>query len=367
MWFLFGFVTLVAAVGFEFWRRHALLWTPDDQCDGYDYKFLKGKNRTTGLLLGVRCASGANFLIKKQSVIDSFFKRIGVSREFETGDSSFDDACYLATDCTALHKVLTDQPKLRTAIKVILGFSGGGFTAEEIYCRNGRIWIQFDIGIWGSDDKVDFIVKKLGPPLLLIVNAVADLEKAGVRWRDPFIYKAVLVLALSSGLAINAAIQFYRTTLDDLPFLLYPKELAVDALIYSFMVLPILILAAVYWLGRGARTHLVLIELVTVGAVGLFASIALEMRDINIEFDKTKPDYFETKIVGKDKSSSRKGRTTYRIYVKNWNCDCGNYSITTSSATYNLASISNPVMIAQRNGYLGYPWINAANVYWNRQ
>jgi hypothetical protein len=147
---------------------------------------------------------------------------------------------------------------------------------------------------------------------------------------------------------------------------MYPKELVIDALIYSFIALPILVFIAVYWLGRGARTHLVLIELVTVGAIGLFASVAFEMRDINIEFDKSKPDYFETKIVSKHMSKRRRG-TSYSIEVKNWNCDCGNYSIKVSNATYNSASVSNPVMIAQRNGYLGYTWINAVNVYWSRQ
>lgn len=366
MWFLFGFVTLIAAVGFEFWRRHELLWSPDGQCEGYDYKFLKSKNRTTGLLLGTRCVSGANFLIKKQTFIDTFFKRIGVSKEFETGDFSFDDACYLATDCTDLHQVLVDQPKLRTAIKVILAFGSGGLEAKAIYCRKGRIWIKFDTEVWSSDKGAELIVRKLGHPLSLIANAVADLAKTGLSWRDPFIYKAILVLAISSGLAINAAIQFYRTSLGDLPFLMYPKELVIDALIYSFIALPILLLIAIYWLGRGARTHLVLIELVTVGALGLFASVAFEMRDINIEFDKSKPDFFETKIVSKHMSKGRRS-TSYSIEVENWNCDCGDYSITVSGATYNLASISNPVMIAQRNGYLGYAWINAANVYWYRQ
>lgn len=366
MWFLLGFITLIVAVGFEFWRRHEVLWNPDGQFEGYDYKFLKSKSRTTGLLMGAKCVSDANFLIKQQTSVDAFFKRIGVSKEFETGDSSFDDACYLATDCSDLHRLLVDEPKLRTAIKAILSFSYGGFAAKAIYCRKGRIWIKFDVGVWGADKDIEPIVKKLGHPLSLIANAVVDLAKTGLNWRDPFIYKAALVLAISSGLAINAFIQFYRTSLGDLPFILYPKEVAIDALIYSFIALPILVLIAIYWLGRGARTHLVLIELVTVGALGLFASFAFELRDINIELDDSKPDFFETKIVSKHISKGRRG-TSYSIKVKNWSCDCGNYSIKVSSATYNSASTSDPVMIAQRNGYLGYKWINAVNVYSFRQ
>ncbi|WP_049629865.1 hypothetical protein [Cellvibrio sp. pealriver] len=366
MWFLFGFVTLIVAVSFEFWRRHELMWSPDGKCQGYDYKFLKSKNRTTGLLFGTKCESDANFVFKQQAFIDAFFKRIGVSREFETGDSSFDDACYLATDCADLHQLLVSQPRVRDAIKQILSYSNGAFAATAIYCRQGRIWIRFDGEWWSADEGVEPIERKLGPLLSLIANAIADLTKAGVGWRDPFVYKAILVLAISSGFAINAAIQFYRTTMSDLPFLLYPKELAIDALIYSFVTLPVLVLVAVHWLGRGARTHLVLIELVTIGAFGLFASIAFEMRDVNIELDKTKPDYFETKIISKHVSKSRRS-TSYSIVVRNWDCDCGSYSIAVSAATYNSASVSNPVMIAQRNGYLGYKWISAVNVYWFRQ
>ena len=366
MWFLFGFVTLVAAIGFEFWRRHTLLWTPDDKCGGYDYKFLKSKNGTTGLLLGTECSSGANFLIKKQTFTDSFFKRLGVSREFETGDLAFDATCYLATDCKELHQILVDKPKLRTAIKVILEFSGGGFKAAAIYCRGGRVWIEFDTDIVRSDDGINLIVKKLGHPLSSIVNEITDFAKTGQNWKDPFVHKAIIILAVSSAFVINAAIQFYRTTFNDLPFILYPKEIAIDALVYSFIVLTILILITLYWLKRSARTHLVLVELVTVGAIGLFSSIGLEMRDINIEFDKSKPEFFETKIISMHVSKGKRG-TTYSMKVKNWNCECGNLSIGISNSTYNLASISDPVMIAQRNGYLGYTWISAVDVYWHRQ
>ncbi len=366
MWFLFGFVTITIAIAFEFWRRHESMWSPDDKHEGYDYKLLKSKNRTTGLLLGTRCAAGANFWIKRQSYFDTFFKRVGVSSEFETGDKSFDDAYYLITDNLELHQVLASNPKLRTAIDVIMKFSGGGFNAKTIYCRNGRIWIKFDTEFLGLGEDIASVVRKLGHPLSLMANVIADLSKAGASWKDPFVVKAAILLAISSGLAINVVVQLVRLNYSHVPFT--PDYLAIlfDAVIYAFVLVPVLLFLAIKWLGRGARTHLVLLELASIGAVALTLTLALEMRDLNMSLDRSAEKSFKAQIVNKVSSKGRRS-TDYYLVMNDWRCKCGTIKFEVSQSLFNSLAVGNTVLISQKEGYLGYPWVSDILYRWGNR
>lgn len=366
MWFLFGFVTISLSIAFEVWRRHLFRWSVDGVTRaGHDYNHSVGKMKVQSLRLGVSCSPDASFSIKRQSSFDSFFKNIGVSNEYETGDKDFDDAYYLISDNKFLLTAIASSENYRTVVKKIMAFGmSSSLKTSEIHCRGGRLWIEFEAGSDYKESKVESVSKALAKELNTLLQLVNDvLAASGSRWQDPFIYKALFVLAVSSGLAINGGIQYFRTTFGETPFTLYPKELAVDALIYSLISLPLLMLIVLYWLGRGARTHLVLFELMTVGAFGLFSSIAFEMRDINIEFDKSKPKFYETAIIEKH-TSTRRRRVVHSISVKNWNCDCGTYSIPLPETASRLASVSNPVMVAQHAGYLGYPWVSKVDVHW---
>lgn len=357
MWFLFGFVTITCAISFEFHRRYSSRWKATDKREGYEYTHQSSKSRITGLLLGIGCVPDANFMIKRQSWVDSFFKRIGVSSEFDTGDPAFDDAYYLVTDNKSLHKSLADNPRFRAAITKIMEFRAAQLKTTAIHCRNGRVWIDFSAEFLYSEENVASVVRSLGGFLDVITAAIADLSKAsGARWKDPFVIKAAMLLALSSGLAINVVLQLLRHNFTYIPFTLNYTNILWDAFLYSLLMVPVVLLLAVYWLGRSARTHLVLIELGSIGAVSLVLSLALEMRDINIGMDTKNAESYKTVVVDKSVSKTRRS-TSYYLTVKDWRCNCGNIKFQVSHDTYNSLPAGTAVNIAQHSGYFGYPWI----------
>lgn len=360
MWFLFGFLTISICICVEFWRRHLSRWSPENISSGLQYKHSRNKSKITSVHLGIACHKLASFSLKRQSGLDNFFKRMGVSNEFETGDQAFDDSIYLISDNKTLHHALANSPAFRSAVKKIMDFGiASKLEAQEIHCRNGRLWATFKAGSDYNEGKIFTVAKALAKEFETLVNSVQEVAAvSGSRWSDPFVIKAAFLLAISSGLAINGVIQFFRIGFSKLPFTLDPSLIVEDAFVYSLALILAFAVIALYWLGRSARTHIVLIELMTIGALGTFLTVATEMRDINIEMDTASPQVFETQVEQKYTTRGRRRGTKYHVVVKDWRCDCGTYRMRVSEFIYRSVSEQGKVQLVQHQGYLGYPWIS---------
>lgn len=360
MWFLFGFLTISICICVEFWRRHLSRWSPEGVTSGVQYKHYRHKGKVTWVYLGVVCSPRPSFSLKQQSWLDNLFKRMGVSNEFETGDALFDDLIYLVSDNKTLHHALANSAGFRSAVKKMMNYGiASQLEAREIHCRNGRLWATFKAGSDYSEGKIAHTVKALATEFDALNHSVQEIAAvSGSRWTDPFVIKAALLLAISSGVAINGTIQFFRLQFGRVPFTLDYSLIVKDALGYSLVAVLLFALIAIYWLGRSARTHLVLIELMTIGAVGIFLSVATEMRDINIEMDMVSPQVFETLVAQKYTTKRRRGGTNYHVVVKDWRCDCGNYKFRVPGSVYHGVSEQGRVQFFQHPGYLGYPWIS---------
>ncbi|RYY02939.1 MAG: hypothetical protein EOO53_09620 [Gammaproteobacteria bacterium] len=360
MWFLFGFLTISICICVEFWRRHLSRWAPENTIEGLQYKHDSYKGKVTWVSLGIVCDKHASFSLKRQSWLDNLFKRMGVSNEFETGDSSFDDLIYLVSDNKTLHYALANTIEFRSAVKNIMNFGvASQLEAREICCRNGRLWGRFKAGSDYSEGRIPIIVKALTKEFKALGHAVQQVSLiSGSRWADPFVIKAAILLAVSSGLAINGAIQFFRLQFGKLPFTVDYLLIVRDALGYSILFMLVFALIAIYWLGRSARTHIVLVELMTVGAFGIFLTLATEMRDMNMEMDIAAPQTYTTQVVQKYTTKGRRSGTKYHLVVKDWNCDCGNYSFTVPDYIYFPIVEGGQMQVLQHQGHLHYPWVS---------
>ncbi len=363
MWFLFGFVTIGLCVWFEFWRRHLSRWKPQGKtAAGFAYYHLCNKGKVKEFYLGIDCPTSANFTIKRQSNLDSFFKWIGIANEFETGDVAFDNSFYLMADNKTFHHSIASSDVFRSSVKSIMGFGlQSQLRPQKIHCRGGRIWVVVKVGSKYKESEITSIACALHKDFDRISKLLADADTlSGSRWSDPFVIKASLLLAISSGLAINGGIQFFRLYFGKLPFTLDYSLIIEDAFAYSLVCVLVFVVIALYWLGRSARTHLVLVELITIGALGIFLSIAIEIRDINMEWDISPSQTYKVDIINKytSKSGGRRKRTYYHVVVTDWRCDCGSYNFDISRDLYNKIDERRQLTIVQREGHLGYPWIS---------
>lgn len=360
MWFLLGIISISICVCFEYWRRHLAKWKPEGNCYGLEYRHAVYKSKIKSLYLGINCIDTVNFSIKRQSWLDNVFKSIGVSNEFETKDPEFDNSFYLIADNQALQDFIASSDIFRLAIENIMRRERlNGLKPKAIHCRNGRIWCVFSVS--GSYERTE--IEKVSHSLQrYFSDAASSLNKAlfvKARRLDPFVVKAALFLAISSGVAINGVVQWVRSSLGHFPLVLENTQIYYDALKYSVIIVLILLATALFSLRRSARTHIVLLELLIVGSIGIFLSTAIEMRDINMEWDRSPPQLHTVDVINKyeSKSGRRRKRTHYYVVVKDWRCDCGNYRLGVPRNIYHAIG-GNSVGIIQRPGYLGYPWIS---------
>lgn len=359
MWVLFGGVTLVLWICVEFWRRHLFRWRPAGIRDGLEYNLSKSKGKVTSINVGLSCPVGANFSIKRQSWIDNFFKSIKVSNELESGDQEFDDLCYIISNNHNLQKKLVSSKEFRDSIKQIFANQFPA-RASALHCRSGRLWVVLAPTNGADENALKVVTRTLKPNLENIKrNLEALVGSHGKRWGDPFVIKAVILLAISSGLAINGAIQLFRIHVINLPVTYDLWPLFWDAVKYGLIGLSVLVVFSIYWLGRSARTHLVLVEMLTIGLCGAIATAYVELRDINIEMDSSVVQTYEVELVQKYESKRRRSRS-YFLVLKDWNCDCDykDYKVEVSYSDYNNFPPSGKLVVTQQTGALGYRWVS---------
>lgn len=197
--------------------------------------------------------------------------------------------------------------------------------------------------------------------LLSHLKVISDsLKKVGFRdkkaRKDPFIIKAAVILAISSGLFFNGLAQSYRINFMDLPFTIDTGLLRTDAIIYGLGVLSAMVLATFYILGRSARTHLVLIELLLVGTAGIGLTMHAQLRDLNMDMDISATAEHTVHVYSKKVVETRRS-TSYYMNVDDWTNEQRRRKVEISGAFYACISAGDKVLVEQREGYLGYRWV----------
>lgn len=77
---------------------------------------------------------------------------------------------------------------------------------------------------------------------------------------------------------------------------------------------------------------------------------------VNCTFDTSAPKVYETEVIDKHISRSRKGGRSYYVKVKPWGHHYDAENIRVSSSEYDLYHIHNQVVVDYKEGLLGIPW-----------
>lgn len=115
-------------------------------------------------------------------------------------------------------------------------------------------------------------------------------------------------------------------------------------------------------LGKTARTHLVLLELITIGYFGAVASTFSLARDINIEWDTGTPKQYVVQVYNKTIHRGRK-HTSYYLHVDDWLNQGQQKRISVSGSKYRDIDIGEKLEIDQYPGYLGFKWVDELKKY----
>jgi len=359
MWFLFGFVTLgVACVSSFLWRRMASWSGESGTADGvpYEYRVSTSKHRrVTGAKVGVSCANGFTFSLRHEGAFDAWSKGIGLVRECQTGDIGFDKDIYVLSDDPVIHRMLQTDNQLRSGIQRVFHDCAAGLgKPKTVYVHAGRIWID---ATPRSKDR-DAATEACRSVVAALKEVAGRLNSGGMGLkddRDPFLLRAACILAISTGLSINAAIEIFRMWGSDFPMLGNGAAPLPLALAIGIALILALAAVAVRVMGHSARTHLVLLELLLSGTFGATVTAYAELRDYDIEYD-TRPARMVTVHVAERYITHHKHSTSYHVRLIDWPAQGQSFSVPVSRTFYDGVSIGDRFDVEEHPGALGWPW-----------
>jgi hypothetical protein len=363
MWFLFGFITLTAAcISSLLWRLKVSWHGSDERAGGiaFEYDVTTYKSRVSLIRVGVACEKAFTFTLKPEGTFDRFSKAIGLTKECQTGNAAFDDTIYVLSDDLALHRMLQLDANLRDNIMRLVEVCNTDGKLKSINAHNGRLWVVVD-PVTRDKTEAKTVAGGIAPALDHLAGAFATKGGTVRDDRDPFPFRAACVLAVSTGLAINGAVELARMIPGDFPFMRDTLAPAPGALILGVTGILVLIVFALWFMGRSARTHLVLIELLLVGSFGAVTTAYAELRDFNMEYDRHPIEVAHASVAGTYDTYTRRrrGGKTRHCHVRmiGWPVADRETEREMSCGFADRLHSGTMLDVRQHAGALGWPWI----------
>lgn len=361
MWVLFGFITFASFFTYNLHRRINGKWlgkkdiTSDKKIE-YEFGLFR---KNTLLFIGVDAPRNINFLAKPEKKIDHFFKKLKVSVEMQLGNSAIDKKVYFATDNDALFDVIRRSQELQNSFsKIIDLFSSKDFNFRKISCCGGRIWIEVFINEV-TDDYIGKLAEKVAPLLLKISKELRGKADIITKKEGRFAIKAAAILSTSSAAGIFSLCWIVVNRISNFPKLIELDHFIIHSLVIGIVAIILMVFLTLKLLGKTSRAHLVLIELVLIGAISFSAAGGILLRNVNIEYDKSSSTSVNAKLLKKYSKYRRNTGTHYYLKILS---SQKSYEIETDSHFFSAVKESGDICLRERSGFLGYRWISDISI-----
>jgi hypothetical protein len=363
MWFAFGLITLVASFTFSLIARSRANWKGTSRGSGdvprHEYQEVFQKKKLTTVRIGMPAPTGLQFRVRKERWHDGLFKSLGISMEMQVEDPQFDDKVYLESDVVALGHLLITNHEMRAAIIDIFALAEDARCKKTILrCSHGRIWIELTPRDTGIQARADMLAQRLHVLAKALTAHRAMLEQQ----KDPFVWRAIIVLSVSTAAAALGILGVIRGTAGRTD-ILDSWGLLAACVVPGLLALAVFIALIVIFLGRSSRTHLVLIEVIFVGGLGFVLGLFALARELNVEFDNSPPQSIELQGVRAEHTTSRgrRGRRNdhFYLHVTDWReSQRGRrLRLEISSNEYRQFAHVKAVTLQVKPGLLGFEWI----------
>jgi hypothetical protein len=285
MWFFFGILTLTVATVAGLKARLAASWSGLSEQLGrsrFDVQEVRSKNRLLRVRIGTRAPAGFHFRVRAEHVHDRFFKWIGVSSEIQARDAEFDRSLYVESDARAVAILLRRNPALRSAFTTIFACAQSHqLKLVRVRCAYKRLWIEFKPKFEYNLFQAKNI---LAPALEIISQQLECFDLPSAFRKDRFVWRAACALAFSSATLTVGVLGLTRSMLGRTD-ILDPWLLFAACLVPATIVAVAGVCLLLAWLVGTSRAHVVLLEFLLVGGVGLWLGTYALAREANMEFD----------------------------------------------------------------------------------
>lgn len=307
-----------------------------------------GKNAPPRLVISIACESDGRFKITKESGLDRFFKRYGITSEVQTFDKDFDDAYFIQSETPDFVREFFQTSEKRRAVQEMFELL---YTVVEHDGKTMRVICSpFLLQNKRSPDFITRAVSQLAElskdvplvPQTPTLDTGAWKTKRGVAFAVP-----IVGLFAGGSLLILGMVRY--PPLDGLSVFLDSLKLSLPLL------LVFLWLAVKLVRGRSTSHHDLL-------AVGILAIVAFPLSGMGIGaffngwLDRS-PSSPHTVLV-LDKTISRSGKTTdYNLVLESWRPGRQTEKLEVSSQVHHrVVPNQTQVYIETKPGHFGFEW-----------
>ena len=368
MWFMLGFITLIAGgIGFARYRN-ASTWSPiPSTLNGQSFLYnISEHKHTVTIRIGITCSTGLYFCLKPEGFLDRFFKFLGLSAEQQLAHVSFDQNIYMLSDDKRLGEILKNNTPLIKQIEVLFRDKLiDGSTIQKLWCQSGRVWVGITSSSHGdflsaqSKASVLKLAETVLPVLKPLGMTLSENAPKETGSRDKFLVKASILLGISSTFAVAGFLYSIQILLFRNVKLLDIAQLSVWSLTMGIAITLAMITACIFLLGKTSRAHWVLIEIMTLGFAGATATSASFIYSYNQQWE-ARASWQEpatvlstyTKKCGKRRSRS----TCYHITISRTKTSPEGTDFRVFSHHYNKFTVGAKVSVTYHQGALGLRW-----------
>lgn len=354
MWIL---LRIVAAVCGVLYRYISASWgdEPSERIGEVAYSEKRRENKRgdrTYHRIGVRLTTSICFAITKESSWDGFFKRVGLSREFQTGDRNFDKRIYIASDHLELCDALRDNAELR---KLIRGLFRDG--VDKIWSNGYMLYAAAKKPL-----ATKVYVARLDRIRIELVDAAAT---APSRFGDPFFWRALVVESIVWGMAGYAAVAVLDLIINRQDYHLDQGRLLVYGAAGAGIVALGLLALIVLFLQRSSRSHRILVESAVLLVLSTPVFGVQVVADINHGGDAALPIVVRSRVRDhwREEHRSKRGtRHSHHMYIDHIEGEVplsGKLDI--SPAVFWTLTDGAEIPIAIGRGRLGLRWYKSIN------
>ena len=317
MWLLFALATIAAVTALGLHMRRPSSWVGEtaqlDSGEDYVFQEREHKDKPIGLRIGVTCPEGFHLTLRPEGAADRFFKGLGISHEFTTRDRAFDDRVYIVAEDRRVGAILYRDAEVRAGILKLFGLGPTGLHLSAVECRDGVLWADYT---GATARPTALVAREVVPALLAFAAALRARRDAAPEAPDRFAWKASVLGAVAAALVLNGFVQWYRSDFFVFPSVVDDRRWLNVSGALAFVLLAGLLLAALLWLKRSARTHFVLLEMGLVGIFGCFATAMAAVRDLNAALDHSPERTVEAQVMARHGRGRRS--FAYRVSVQDW-------------------------------------------------
>ena len=364
MWFIVGLIAFAAITGLLFKHKSrptwiGLAWAAGGT--GAEYCVNRPKGKAVELLFGVTAPAKLQFTLRQEKWYDRVAKLLTLSAEYQVGDDAFDRAFYILSDNEVVCRVLLGDARLREDLLGLISTRLGKFQVTHLHASGGKLWLRMESSFQlVLDEDAHHAMNAVVSSLRSVEKRIGVLLKARPIDRDRSFVMAAMFAAVSLGFAVHgaAATLVYVFAGISGAIVLDHQQLLTHAALLAASVIGVLALGSRVLLGRSSRGHLVLTELLSFGLLGAFATAWIELRALNMEFDRATPLAVSTLAVSKDVTKGSKGGMSYTIGLRDWTGEDATRTFGVSSNVYHQVQAGQLVRLDEHPGLLGYRWID---------